>query len=347
MAIVLFVFIAVIMNGRMVHADGAGCSYLLVTPSVCVANASGEVFAINISVLNVQNLRAFEFKLGYNVTLLDAVKVVQGPFFPSPPNASVERLEINRTAGFVWMRVSLPGSEPTISGSGSLATITFNVIFAPAPSERACCALRLYDTLLYNESMATIAHDSADGLYFFRSIQDDPSTEGGLLDVSTQKGGIGQGVPGGTFTQGEMVELNVNLTYNGAPVAYKLVSFQVFNPENETTLGRVGFTNNEGLATINFTIPSIPGSLGTWTVVATADVSGETVWDFLTFKVIARPPIPVGGYSIPIENPTITRPLMPYLIVIVILAGAFTTARRKRHPSLEAQRRQQACAKSA
>jgi hypothetical protein len=186
--------------------------------------------------------------------------------------------------------------------------------------------------------MATIVHDSADGLYFFRSIQDDPSTDGGLLDVSTQKGGIGQGVPGGTFILGEMVELNVNLTYNGAPVVNKLVSFQVFDPENESVLGRVGFTNNEGFVTINFTTPSISESLGTWTVVATADVSGKTVWDFLTFEVIARAPIPVGGYAIPIEKPTITQPLMPYLTLIVILAGALVIVRRKRYPLLVAQR---------
>lgn len=329
--ILIFVFIAVIMNAPMVHTDPVDGSYLLVTPSVYVAKASGEIFTININISNVQNLRAFEFKLGYNITLLDAVKVVQGPFFPPPPNASIERLEINRTAGFVWVRICLPSSEPTINGSGTLATITFNATFAPAPPEGAFCALHLYDTLLYNESMATIVHDSADGLYFFGSIQNDPLTNGGLLDVYTQKGGIGQGVPGGMFTLGEMVELNTNLTYNGAPVAYKLVSFQVFNPENEFTVGRVVFSNNEGFATINFTIPSISESLGTWTVVSVADVEGETVWDTLTFDVIARAPISpsVGGYSIPIQGQTIGNPLATYIILTAILTISFTATKRK------------------
>jgi hypothetical protein len=314
----------------MAHGDPVGCSYLLVAPSVYVAKASGEAFTVNVSISNVQDLRAFEFKLGYNTSLLDAVKVVQGPFFPPPPNASIERLEINRTTGFVWVRISLSSSEPVISGSGTLATITFNVTFAPAPPKKAYCALHLYDTLLYNESMATIVHDSADGLYFFRSIQDDPLVDGLSLDLYTQKGGIGQGVPGGTFMLGEMVELNVNLTYNGAPVAYKLVSYQVFDPQNETILERVGFTDNEGFVTIDFRIPSISDSLGTWTVIATADVSGKTVWDFLTFEAVALVPIPVGGYSIPIQVPTSTNTLATYIILTVVLATAFTTIKRKR-----------------
>jgi hypothetical protein len=126
-----------------------------------------------------------------------------------------------------------------------------------------------------------------------------------------------------------MVELNANLTYNLGPVEGKLVSIEVLGPKNESVTGRVQKTNSGGFVTVNFTIPSISESAGTWTVIAIVDVAGKSVWDFLTFNVM--PPIPVGGYSIPIENSTITKPLVPYSTAIVILAVAFTIARRKHH----------------
>lgn len=288
--ILLSIFVVVMASDCMVYATLAVDAYVFVAPPVCVANALGEVFIVEMNISSAQNLRAFEFKLGYNATLLDALQVVQGPFFPSPPRASVERLEINETMGFVWIRISLPGSEPPIGGSGTLATITFNVTLAPVPPEEACCALDLYDTLLYDGSMKAIIHDSADGLYFWSSIQVDPPVEGRLLDINTQKGGIGQGTFGGTFMMGEMVELSVNLTYNGYPVGSKLVSFQVLNPKNKTILAQAAFSDSEGFAAINFSIAFITESLGTWTAFATAQVADEVVWDFLTFVVISSAP---------------------------------------------------------
>jgi hypothetical protein len=132
--------------------------------------------------------------------------------------------------------------------------------------------------------MRTITHDSIDGLYFYGSIRD-PQVDGLLLDVYTQKGGKGQGSPGGTFKLGEMVQLNATLTYNAYPVQAKLVAFEALNPKNKTYLTLVAITGNEGVATINFTIPYLSESIGIWTVFATATVSDTVVWDFLTFNV--------------------------------------------------------------
>jgi hypothetical protein len=331
--LLLLVLIAVMTNLWPVQADTVEGPYLLVTPSVFVAKALNESFVINVDVSNVQNLRAFEFKLGYNTTLLDVLGVAQGHFFPPPPKASIEKLEINETVGFVWIRVSLCGSEPPVSGSGTLVRIAFGVYFNSTSDEEVCCALSLYDTLLYGDSMATIVHISMDGLYFFRRVQDDPPSDGRLLDLYTQKGGVTQGASGGVFTVGEMVELGVNLTYNGAPVENKLVSFEVLGPKNESVLGRVGKTDDYGFVMVEFRIPYISESIGTWTVVATADVSSESVWDFLTFEV--RYVVPVGGYSTTIESFTISRSLTPYSIVVVIITGAFVMVRRKRASNRE------------
>jgi hypothetical protein len=216
------------------------------------------------------------------------VQVAQGPFFPPPPQSSVDKLEINETMGLVWVSVSLSDSESARNGSGTLAVITFNVTYAPQPPEKACCVLDLHDSALYNDAMTPIAHESLDGLYFWKSVTEDPP--GLLLDVWTQKGGVGLGEPGGVFTLGEMVYLLSYLTYNEYPVQDKLVSFGVLNPDNETILARVAITDHDGRANTSFRIPSKPESIGTWTAVAVASVAENVTWDFVTFVVTYEVP---------------------------------------------------------
>lgn len=302
----LSIFIIVTPSVCMVHAALVGDAYFSVAPPLYTANVLGEIFIVEINISNVQNLRVFEFKLEYNATLLDVVEVVQGPFFPPPPRASVEKLETNRIMGFVWVRISLSESEPTIDGSGTLAAVTFNATFAPVVPEKASCTLHLYDTSLKDGSMMAIPHDITDGLYFWRSVQADPPANGRLIDLSTQKGGMGSGGFGGIFTIGETVELYANITYNGYPVGAKLVAFEVQNP-NGTSLAQVAFTNSDGLATINFSIPFTSEIIGGWTAFATAQVADEVIWDFLLFDVIGMPP-PHG----PIANFT-EVPEAPYV----------------------------------
>jgi hypothetical protein len=284
-AFLLSIVIVVATNACIGHAVLVEGTYISVTPSAYVAEKLGETFVISVQISNVQNLRVFEFKLGYNATLVEATGVVQGSFFPPAPESSVEKLQINKTTGFVWLRISLSNSQPAMDGSGTLAQITFNVTFAPRPPEQACCVLSLYDTLLYDDSMRTITHDSVGALYFYGSVQPDPQVDGLILDVYTQKGGKGQGTPGGTFKLLEIVQLNSTLTHDGYPVQSKLIAFQVLNPKNETIVILVAATDSEGTATVNFRIPNLLQSLGKWTVISTAQVADIVVWDFLTFDV--------------------------------------------------------------
>ena len=51
---------------------------LSVNPSEITVPAPGQSFQINVTITNVTDFAAFEFKLGYNTTLLDAVYVYQG-----------------------------------------------------------------------------------------------------------------------------------------------------------------------------------------------------------------------------------------------------------------------------
>lgn len=321
-------------NSLMAYGNPVADPYLLVTPTTHVATRLGETFTIYINISNVNNLRAFEFKLSYNTTLLDTVKVDQGSFFPSPPGVSVAKLEADETAGLIWVSISLSNFETPKSGSGTLATITFIVTFAPPSPARTSSVLDLHDTMLYDGNMASIVHNSIDGLYFWQTLLDDPPEAGLLLDLVTQRGGTGINATDGTFTLGETVELTAHLTLNGDPVQQKMVAFEVRNPLNEMILNRVALTDTNGYAVISFRIPSLSKSIGTWTVAATSSVSEYVVWDWLTFKVqagVTPPPVVGGEMKLVQKNRTPVFQIDIYLTIVaaIILSAAIINETKK------------------
>jgi len=126
-------------------------------PPSYTAALPGEVFTIDINISNVQNLAGYEFRFGYNTTLLDIVDAVVGPF---PPRPLVWHLiEIHEPEGYVLVQVVC---NPT-QGNGTLATITFNATYA----KTASCNLDLHETYLLDHSGAPITHVVEDGYYNF------------------------------------------------------------------------------------------------------------------------------------------------------------------------------------
>jgi len=307
--------------------------YLWVTPTIYIATELGETFTIDVNISNVDNLHAFEFKLSYNTTLLDTLQVVQGSFFPSPPSVSINKLEVNETAGLVWVNISLSDFETPRSGSGTLAKITFTVTFAPASSLRTYSVLDLHDTILYNDNMESLVHDSVDGLYFWQTLLDDPP-EAGSLDLTTQRGGAGLNQTDGIFFLGETVELIAYLTLNGDPVQQKMVAFEVHDPNDEVVLNRVALTDENGYAVVSFKIPSLPESIGTWTATATGLVAERVVWDWLTFVVqAARVPALVGGEMMLVQKSDRTPAFqtdiyLTVLVAIMLLATIINETKR-------------------
>jgi len=299
------------------YASPVSTTYLRVSPSVYVSDTLGETFKVDVDIFNVENLHAFDFKLSYNTTLLDVVQVVQGPFLPPQPESSIGKLEIDETRGLVWFSMSLSSSTLSENGDGTLASITLNVTFAPELPAKACCVLDLHETILYDNTMTAIVHCLTDGLYFWKSMLNDP--DGGLLlDLTTQKGGTGTGEPSPPFTLGEIVELRAHLTYNNVPEENNLVSFEVLDPNNETVVTRSPFTDNNGDATIEFRIPNLPKYVGTWKAIAISEVKGKTVWDILYFTVKG----PVGGHIAPIEktySPTSQVDLYAFVLLTIVV----------------------------
>ena len=274
-----------IINGFDSVAYGVPAdAYLFITPSMYVAKEIGELFDIAINISNVEDLRSLKFTVTYNTSLLDVTQVIQGLFFPSPPEVCFE-FEKNESLGFVMVNVSLADSEASRSGNGTLAWIGFKVV--QGPESCVSSPLDLEQTLLLNSALNPIAHDLVGAVYFWKSMQPDPPPGGRLLDLYTQKGGKGPDEPGGEFVAGEMVYLISRVTYNDYPVQQKLVAFEARSALNETMVILVTATDQDGFAQMSFRIPNIPSSNRTWTGISVVDIAGETVWDTISFRVLS------------------------------------------------------------
>lgn len=108
-----------------------------------------------------------------------------------------------------------------------------------------------------------------------------------MLDLYTNRGGIGTNTTGGIFYPGDEIVLYANVTYNGDGVADVLVSYEIMNPVNQDLVLSTAIADSQGIAKINFTIPSTPIAelFGTWTAIATTSVAQMFASDRLTFQV--------------------------------------------------------------
>ena len=149
------------------QVDAASTPTLSVDPPEYTAPAPGHNFTVSINVTNVERLGSFEFYLGYNTTLLEAVSCSLTPIIdeyfsyliPSPwtPTAGIfhDRSHVYFGSG------GLIDMDVPFTGSGALLTITFTAL------EEGSGTLDLYDTLLTGITpeydIYTIAHEVDDG----------------------------------------------------------------------------------------------------------------------------------------------------------------------------------------
>ena len=163
---------------------------IYVAPLISTANQGG-VFSVNITVANVLNLYAYEFRLSWEPSLLDLTSVAEGPFLNAEGTyMTIFTPRIYNTpdpfgiSGYVYVACTLLGEPATAaaSGSGTLATIEFLV------KEEGNTSLHLYDTKLINSLIVEISHETQDG--YFQSL---PPPEihvkpSGVVDPSLQPG---------------------------------------------------------------------------------------------------------------------------------------------------------------
>jgi len=109
------------------------------------------------------------------------------------------------------------------------------------------------------------------------------------MDLFTQKGGLGQGVPGGSFAPNETVVLYAEAWDDLNHTIPNLdVGFSVIKPDGTEWFVVANSTNASGIATYKFRIPSYsptnPTFVGTFQVYATAQYE-VPLSDTLTFEV--------------------------------------------------------------
>lgn len=93
----------------------------------------GTSFSIDIDISTVDDLYGWEFKLYYDTTIITATSVTNGTFLSQSEakNSFFSAIEVddsyNSTHGRVWASSTLLGVVQGTSGSGTLATISFNI----------------------------------------------------------------------------------------------------------------------------------------------------------------------------------------------------------------------------
>lgn len=189
---------------------------LYVSPSTYTAKKVGEVFQIQVKVQQAFSLFRYDFKLGFNATLLSCVSALQGDFFPAAKSSSI----ITVKTDYVSVNCTLNPGENPISGSGILAFIDFNATFGvPYPTTRKSCPLDVYDSHLYNgeNPPSPILHGSQDGVYYTPWIAPDLQ-----LSLQTSKT---------TYYLDESILVSGGLTGNEYPVTDAYVAVEVYNPK--------------------------------------------------------------------------------------------------------------------
>lgn len=148
-------------------------------------------FNVSINVWNVSDLGAWEFKLGFNSTLLTAQYVYKTPdtanntdWVPDPGTGWVPDgpPTINNTAGIVWTGALVPTTAPGtgLYGDITLVIIQFHIDLAPVretapPDNRSVsCLLDLYDVTLGDALGGGMTSYISDGSYEYTRPQIQP-----------------------------------------------------------------------------------------------------------------------------------------------------------------------------
>jgi len=247
--------LSLIMSIAQVFVDSvsAAPTTVRVSPPSITAEV-GNNFSINMTISNVLNLYAWEFKLGWNPALLDLVNVSEGSFLRAGGDTFFT-YKTNTTFGYMIVDCTLLGLVPGVSGSGTLTTITFHVKTAGE------CPLDLYDVLLLDPFERTIPCDVVDGYGHFTSSSHDIA----ITEITVS--------PLNVFA-GEIVHINVTVQNQGGYAE----SFSVTAYVNSETIGTQSTSLDSGAsATIPFMWNTTGHNKGEYAISASASIVSSEV----------------------------------------------------------------------
>ena len=156
--LLLMLFTALLFaNLAAIRIGKAQATTVSVDPAVGTGDP-GAYHSVNVTVLNVTGLSAWDLKLRYDPVILDLKEagVVEGPFLNATGTTD---FYVDVTAfGYVQVGCALT-TNVTSSGDGTLVTFSFLVL----PNYPGVSNLTLFDTNLYDINLADISHTTVDG----------------------------------------------------------------------------------------------------------------------------------------------------------------------------------------
>ena len=171
-----------------------------VNPKISVI-APGESFEINVTVSDVSDLYGWQFNVTFNSAVLNCTGVEEGPFLKQVGNTWLLPYTIDNTAGFVFFGDALfPPPQSGANGSGTLATITFNVT-AEGESNLHFFESKLNTMNLDEGIPVSILHTAVDGVFMYPLWRDVAVTNVTALPLSV--------------TAGELVSIDVTVKNKG------------------------------------------------------------------------------------------------------------------------------------
>jgi len=230
---------------------------LSVNPSIITGLEIGDTFQINITVSDVVDLYAWEFKLFYRNDVLNATTWIEGPFLlthPTPDASTMFGLAPDTNATMIHLYNTLVEVEGGVSGSGTLATVTFEV------KGEGDCPLSFGETKLVDSATPfgnLIPHTKTDGMVHV-----------GLHDIAIISVEMSKTIANDTIVyigvtvenQGQTTEtFDVTAYYDSTPIETKTVPNLTQGTSTVITLTWDTNIVPKGNYTISATATTIPG----------------------------------------------------------------------------------------
>jgi len=133
----------------------------------------GSSFNVNVTISSATDVYQFDFKLGFDNSILNVAEAKLGDFFPPSVTATIT---VNNASGFVQVSASLAPPTTAKSGSGILAAIELQVEGIGRSS------LHLYDVLLKDDSGHTLPANTNDGSFNNGALVGDITGPNGIPD---------------------------------------------------------------------------------------------------------------------------------------------------------------------
>lgn len=269
----------------------------------------GDTFTVDVKVLEVTNLYAYEFRLQFEYAKLQLMSAVRpvGHFLEpvlDPLSFFVPVWKTNESLAGAWQVAhfgyTLLAPEVAVSGSGLLVTLTFKILVAPdAFSGDINTVFDLFDTKLADNGANVIAHDAVDGTYNFYYV---PPPALHYLSINPAYTVIAAGAPVvGTIK----AFFDVYVDVNDLNAAFWIVGIEFKLDYDPTLIDYIGIAVDPWLDAFGdiYMVPVIegPGSIHT-AVVLMPHSSPPAHWDFpisgsghlvkLSFEVIHQEAFP-------------------------------------------------------